>query len=165
MDSPLMALRECTFSELGRLDSTFARGTLPESKHPFLVIRLSGAASNARDEIGVYSHAAAMVMAALEAWDPWAAVLDLSRFGYTWGDEMANVLSAPQRWYQAVYPIRAIFGAGEGAVPERFPLGLVVAEHNREPLATLASEYMHTELLMRESVEDVVGELDRKSVV
>ena len=162
MTTPIIALQECAFSQLGKLDYSFARGTLPESSHPFLVIRLSGSGSNRREEIGVYSYASAIVMAALEAWEPWAAILDLTHFEYEWGDRMSNVLAAPQRWYQTVHPLRAIFGGGGADVPEQLPFGIVVSERNREPIASLASEYMHADILMRASLDEVVRELDAK---
>lgn len=98
MPAPTLDLQPCSLSHLSPLGHRFARGTLPRSGHPFLVVRLEGEASNQAD--GAYDVAAAVVMSGLEAWDPAGLILDLRAPTYSWGDRMQNVLDAPQRWFE-----------------------------------------------------------------
>jgi hypothetical protein len=155
-----LVLRDCALSDLGKLDYEFAQGDLPRSNHPLLVVRLFGVADNR--EGGVYSLASAIVMGGLEAWQPSAVILDLRGLDYSWGDRMQNVLGVPQRWYEPVYPMRAIFGGDQ--VPKLFPLAVVVSDLNREGLVSLVRDELQEQPdeLLFESIEDAARALDDK---
>jgi hypothetical protein len=157
MTKPSLDLQPCSLSDLGELGHGFARATLP-SGHPLLVIRLEGTASNKTD--ATFDLAAAIVMAGLEAWQPWALILDLRGLDYSWGDRMQNVLDAAQRWYEPLYPLRRAFG-GE-RLSERFPLALLTSELCRDGLASLLRDEMHLEAsaLLFESLDEAAVALD-----
>jgi hypothetical protein len=112
----------------------------------------------------VFHHAAAVITAGVVAWEPWAGILDLTELEYEWGDGMTNVLVAAQAWYRTVYPIWSAFSTGERPVPEEFPIAVIVSDRNREGLRSLAEDYMQREILMRDSLEEVVRELDQQLV-
>ena len=151
--------RECSLSDLGVLRYSFSRGELPQSRQPLLVIRLEGEASNDNDDM--FDLASAIVMAGLEAWQPWSAILDLRALDYSWGDRMQNVLDAPQRWHVALYPIRRVF-AGE-RLPEQFPTAFIASDLNHAGLEGLITQMMHlkSDDLLFESIEEAVRVLDR----
>lgn len=155
-----MNLEPCSLANLSSVQCEFAKGSLPASHHPVILIRLIGSAGNEAGESGSFDLASAMIMAGLEAWQPWAAILDLRRFGYQWGDEMENVLNAANRWYEPVYPIRGIF-AGEH-LPKRFPLAVVISDLNREGLTTLVKQRMQIERpsIFYESIDEAASALD-----
>ncbi len=139
MSQPSLNLQPCALSDLGELHYRFARSRLPQSQLQLLVVALEGAAGNEADEI--FDLASAIVMAGLEAWQPWAAILDFRGLAYSWGDRMQNVLLAPQRWYEPLWPVRKAFG-GE-RVPEQFPFAVLTSELNREGLVSLLRDEMN----------------------
>jgi hypothetical protein len=155
-------LRPCALTDLAKMDYSFARGELPRSQHPVLVVRLSGAASNRSDEAGIYDYASAIIMAGLEAWQPSTLVLDLQALEYSWGDRMSNVLGAAQHWYQAVYPMRAVFGGP--VVPKDFPVAVIVSAANQEGLGSLLTDYLHKDpsALLYTSLDDAIRALDAR---
>jgi hypothetical protein len=158
MPEPKLDLRDCALSDLGKVDYRFAVGELPVTKQPLLAIRFAGVASNASD--GVFALMSAIVMAGLEAWEPWALILDLQGLEYAWGDLMQNVLSAPQRWYEPLYPLRLAFGGDK--VPKQFPLAVVVSDLNRDGLVSLVRSEMRGQPadLLRESIDEAAQALD-----
>ncbi len=162
MTQNTLDLKDCTLSDLGQLDYGYARGSLPLSTHPLLVVRLAGVLTNESNEI--FDLAAAIIMAGMEAWQPWALILDLRGLDYSWGDWMQNVLAAAQHWHEPVQPVRNAFGGG--LVPKQFPLAVVVSDLNREGLTSLVREQMHREPhdLLYESLEDAVRALDERLV-
>jgi hypothetical protein len=152
-------LEDCALSDLGELRHRFARGQLPRSRQPLLVVRLEGEANRQVD--GIYDLASAIVMAGLEAWQPWAAILDLRALSYAWGDRMQNVLDTPQRWHEPLHPLRRAFGGPR--VPDRFPLAVVVSDLNREGMTSLVRDEMRLDptALLFESVDEAAAALDR----
>jgi hypothetical protein len=160
MTQPSWKLEDCALSDLGELRHRFARGALSRSGHPVLLVRLEGTAD--RDVDGIFDHASAIVMAGLEAWGPWALILDLRALAYSWGDRMQNVLGAAQRWYEPLRALRRAFG-GE-AVGNDFPLAVVVSDLNREGLISLVRDEMHLDpgALLFESVDEAAAALDRQ---
>jgi hypothetical protein len=159
MTLPSLHLQECALSDLGELGHRFARGPLPRSQHPLLVVRLEGTASNQTAQI--FDLAAATVMAGLEAWQPWALILDLRALAYTWGDRMQNVLAVAQYWYEPHRPVRRAFGGEE--VPMEFPLAVVVSDLNRDGLESLVRDEMHLDprTLLFDSQEVAARVLDQ----
>jgi hypothetical protein len=156
----LMNLESCSLADLGNIQYEFAKGSLPTTGHALLVVRLAGSVSNQPENADGFGLASAIIMAGLEAWQPWAAVLDLQRLKYEWGDEMQNVLSAPRRWYAAVYPFRAAL-TGE-KLPKEYPLAVVISDGNRAGLSSLAREEpgVDPSLILCESISDAVAALD-----
>jgi hypothetical protein len=153
-------LQPCALSDLGQVKHSYSRGRLLDSKQPVLAIRIEGDADSPNES--VFDLAAAIIMAGLEAWQPWAVVLDLRAFKYSWGDEMQNALSAPQRWYGTVSPVRAAFSGDK--LPTEIPLAVIVSELNRDGLASLLREQMHEDpsALLYESIDDAFGALDKR---
>lgn len=160
MTRPAIPLKPVTLSDLGTLDHAYALGEVSDGQLPLLVVRLSGAAP--REQDAIFDLASALVMAGLEAWQPWAVILDLRLLEYAWGDRMQNVLWAPQRWYEAVHPLREVFTAGKA--PKEFPLAVVVSDLNRDGLQSLVSEEMKldTTQVLHESLEDALHTLDQR---
>lgn len=151
-------LQDCALSDLGTLRYSFARGVLPVSRQPLLVIRLEGTVGNENSE--AFDLASALVMAGLEAWQPWAVILDLRALAYSWGDEMENVLNVSQRWYLPLRPLRRAFAGSR--LPERFPQAVLVSDLCRDGLSSLLS-YMNLnpDDILFESTEDAAGVLDQ----
>ena len=148
----------CALSDFGHLNHRYQRGVLPSSEHPFLVVTIEGKADNHENE--TYSLAAAIIIAGLEAWEPFAVVLDLRGLEYSWGDMMSNVLGTASRWYEPYYPIRAAFGGEK--TPREFPMAVVTSDLNREGLESLLRDYMQRDpdRVLYRSFEDAVRSVD-----
>jgi hypothetical protein len=157
MAPPEIALRPVALTDLGALDHAYALGEVSDGRLPLLVVRLSGAAGH--EDSDPFDLASALVMAGMEAWQPWAVILDLRAFEYRWGDRMQNVLWAPQRWYEPIHPLRAVFTGG--TVPKEFPVAVVTSELNREGLESLVRDEMKLapEKLLHTSIEDAAQAL------
>ncbi|MEO6897938.1 MAG: hypothetical protein ABI218_14975 [Caldimonas sp.] len=151
-------LQDCSLAELGPLGYAFARGTLPDTRQALLSIRLEGEFANEHE--GVFDYAAAVVMAGLEAWQPWAVILDLRAVTYSWGDRMENVLMASQRWFLPLRPALNVFAGG--MLPVVMPQTIVVSDSCRDGMASLL-RYMDREPaeMLFESMADAARALDR----
>jgi hypothetical protein len=160
--SDLPQFRPCALTDLANMDYSFAQGELPGSQHPTLVVSLSGVASNASDEMGIYDYASAIIMAGLEAWQPSTLVLDLRAFEYSWGDRMSNVLGAAQHWFEAVYPMRVVFCGP--TLPRDFPVAVITSAVNHKGLLSLLTDYLHKDpsALLYASLGDAVRALDAR---
>jgi hypothetical protein len=158
-----MKLRDCSLSDLGELDCGYACGELPSGAHlKVLAVRLAGAADRSSNPI--FELASAVIMAGLEAWRPWALILDLRGLEYSWGDQMENVLQTAERWYEPLQPTLAAFG-GE-STPREFPVAVVVSDLNRDGFESLVREQMGREPrdLLFETLEDAIAALDARLV-
>jgi hypothetical protein len=107
--------------------------------HSILSIHLTGLLGNATE--GNFDVAAAAIVAGLEAWQPWAAILDLRKVTYTWGDKMENVVTAPERWGKNIHPLRSVLSGGTADEP--FPVAIVASESCRAGLESLLREQMN----------------------
>jgi hypothetical protein len=136
-----MNLQTCKLSQLSALRSEYSLGLLTHG-HTVLVVHFFGEIENNR-ATDDYAFASAMLMAGLEAWQPWALVIDFTRTFYSWGDHMENVLLASQRWAEPVLRSRSIF-LGD-SLPDRFPTAVVVSDSNREGLTGLVQSHLGTE--------------------
>jgi hypothetical protein len=153
-------LRSVALAELGDVEPAYALGEVSDGGLPLLVVRLRGAGSH--QDPDPFDLAAALVMAGLEAWQPWAVILDLREFQYRWGDRMQNVLWAPQRWYEPVHPLRGVFTGGK--VPKEFPVAVVVSDLNRDGLESLVRDEMKADpgTWLFESVEAAAAALGER---
>jgi hypothetical protein len=151
-------LHDCSLAELGALRYAFARGTLAETGHALLSIRLEGEFGNRHD--GVFDYAAAVIMAGLEAWQPRAVILDLRAVAYSWGDRMENVVLASQRWFLPLHPMLDIFAGG--GLPDSMPQTLVVSDSCRDGMESLLL-YMNREPRgqLFESIDGAAHALDQ----
>ena len=151
-----LRIEECSLPSLSNLTYGFGRAML-SSGHPVLVVRFHGTAAD-KD---AFDFASAIVMAGLEAWNPWAIILDLRELVYEWGDWMQNVLSAPDRWYESVCPMRAAFTGGKA--PEDFPSAVVVSDLNEDGLTSLVRDEMRSDpgAILFQSVDDAGEKLTR----
>lgn len=134
-----MTLHPCALTELGNLAYEYARGVLSPSGHPVLQVRIMGAISN-RDAGDPYGLASVRIIAGLQAWQPWAVILDFQNLDYEWGDGMEGVILTPQRWYQPFYPERKLF-VGD-SMPREFPIAIIVSPSNRDSFESLLRDYM-----------------------
>jgi hypothetical protein len=157
-DPAKLDLVACALSDFGHLSYRYQRGILPVSDHPLLVVTIDGKADNHENE--TYSLAAAIIIAGLEAWEPFALVLDLRGLDYSWGDAMSSVLGTASRWYEPHYPIRAAFGGDK--TPKEFPMAVVTSDLNREGLESLVRDYMNRDPapLLYQSFDAAVRYLD-----
>lgn len=154
-----MILHPCKLTDLSGVTSEYATGVLSQG-HLVLVVHLTGTIENRRTTDD-YAFAAASIIAGLEAWQPWALVIDLSRASYSWGDGMENVLSVSQRWAEPIMRSRSIF-IGD-SLPSQFPTAVVTSGLNEGGLTTLVSEQMNMSpsKLLFPSVEAAVAALDK----
>jgi hypothetical protein len=148
----------CALTDLSDNTVTYARGTLPVSRLPVLVVGIRGRFGN--DRVGSYGHGAAMVMAGLEAWDPAAVVLDLTGLVYEWGDGMTGVLVAPGRWYAGKgreVALLAMFGER----PAVLPMAVVAADLCRDGLASLIRSEPDLDLPLHDDLASALAAVDR----
>jgi hypothetical protein len=155
---PSNGLTPCALADLSDNTVTYARGTLPASGLPVLIVSIQGRAGN--DRHSSYTHAAAMLVAGLEAWEPAAVVLDLAGLAYTWGDRMADVLTAPGRWYAgraSDATLLQIFGER----PAVLPVAAVVSSLCRDGLASLIGEEIRMQLPLHDDLPAALAAVDR----
>jgi hypothetical protein len=157
-DARATDLKACALTDLSDNRIRYARGVLPGSRLPVLVVALRGRIDNHR---GGYDHAAAMIVAGLEAWRPAAVVLDFTDLAYTWGDEMLDVLTAPSRWYagnRGEAELLQIFGER----PAVLPVAVVASNQCRDGLVSLiAASPPDLGVRLVDDVGSALAEVDR----
>jgi hypothetical protein len=135
-----LPLTACALRDLGNVEARYLRGEL-RTGHSLLVICLEGALTGTSpNEFDAFDLASALIVAGLEAWQPWAAILDLQGIAYEWGDRLQNVLLAPRRWSEAVQPIRNALT--EQAADREFPYRVIASGTNRFPISSLITEQL-----------------------
>lgn len=152
-------LKPCRLADLGNIQCDYQSGTLA-SGHLVLIVSLKGSFRSAPNDSGGYELASALVMTGLEAWQPWAAILDLRLVEYEWGDRMQNVVSAPQRWSAPVQPIRNALT--EQAADFQFPSVLIASATNRKALETLLEDEMgrNPREVVFDEIDEALGALE-----
>ena len=140
-----MELKEVTYSEVSQIQCKVFHGASGDRKH-IVVMQFIG---KYRDGCLGNPDAAfmdMMVTAALTAWEPSAAIIDLSQLNYVWGDML-----------EMIFPD----DAGELG-PRGLPSALVVGEECREAIRTLIFGVNGTESLsevawVHESLDDALS--------
>ena len=133
-------LTACALPDLGNVQARYLRGEL-STGHSLLVICLEGVLTETSpSEFDAFNLASALIVAGLEAWHPWAAILDLQKVRYEWGDRLQNVLLAPRRWSEAVQPMRNALT--EQAADIEFPYRVIVSVTNRSAISSLMTEQL-----------------------
>lgn len=148
-----------SLEDMSSLIHEYFQGILPQSGHPVLRIRLIGEAANEREHVGTFDVASARILAGLEAWEPWALVLDLRDLKYEWGDGMEGVLTAAHRWYEPMRPIRQVF-AGCGLSPD-FPTAVITSPINHEGLTSLVEANPEIGVMLCASSQQAIESLDK----
>jgi hypothetical protein len=145
-----------SLEDLAPLDHAYYVGTLPASGHPVLMVSLRGELANRIT--WSFDAARAWIFAGLEAWEPFALVLDLRKVAYEWGDGMGGVLTAADRWSGPLTPIRKVFSGG--TLPDDFPTAVVTSPANREGIESLLEATPTIDVQLCESIEEAVATLD-----
>ncbi len=135
----------------------YFQGILPNSRHAVLKIRLIGELGSYRQS-GSFDVASAHILAGLEAWQPWALVLDLQDLKYEWGDEMEGVLTAAHRWYEPVQPMRQVFAGGR--LSQGFPTAVIMSTSNQEGLTSLLKASPKIDVVLCTSTQQALESLD-----
>lgn len=148
----------CSLEDLSPLQHRYCQGVLPRSKHPVLKVNLIGKAGNEREHHGSFAVACARIVAGLEAWQPFALILDLTELRYEWGDEMQNVLTSAQGWYEPIHALRQVFAGGR--LPETFPTAVVTSANNRAGLESLVNAEPDIAVVLCDSTNQAVLALD-----
>lgn len=143
--------------DLSPLRHAYFLGALPSSGNLVLKVSLIGQAGNKREHEGAFDAACARIIAGLEAWQPWALVLDLTNFSYEWGDKMQNVLTVARCWYEPSRALRHLFSEG----PESFPVAVVTSADNAEALKSLVDAEHIEDVVLCESEDEAVQILDQ----
>lgn len=148
-----------SLADLSPLRHAYFDGVLPHSGHPVLKVSLIGQAGNEREHQGAFAAACARIVAGLEAWQPWAVILDLTSLRYEWGDEMQNVLTVADRWYESYRPLRQALSGGR--LPEAFPTAVVTSADNADALKSLVTAECVEGVVLCESVDEAVQIFDQ----
>jgi hypothetical protein len=152
-----MTLQHRKLSELSALRHEYSTGPVPHG-HTVLAVHFFGTIENSHTTDD-YAFASSAIVAGLEAWQPWAILIDFRQVSYSWGDRMEDVLLAPQRWAEPVLRSRAIF-LGDSA-PTRFSTAVATSELNETALTSLVQLQMNlapSELLFS-TVESAIAAL------
>jgi hypothetical protein len=137
-----MDLKPCRLNDLSDATYTYSCGTLPRTAYKVLIVTASGVAANQRPHAGTYRSISAAIMAALEAWEPDALVLDFRELEYKWGDGMQETLRAGERWHQPRIAASRLFATLGVTRPGRFYTTIVASPKNREGLTSLLRQEM-----------------------
>jgi hypothetical protein len=145
-----MELEEIKLSDLSQIQCKFLHGE-SSNRRSILVVKFTGQyrdGSLGNPDAGFMN---AMIIAALTAWEPSAAIIDLSQLKYVWGDML-----------EVVFP----GDAGEiGDV--HIPTVLIVGDECREAIRTLMFGVNSTKSLsevewVHESLNDAWADIERR---
>lgn len=115
-----MELKEVTFSDLSQVECKLLLGE-SKNRHSILVVRFIGEYREGSLGNPDAAFMGAMVLAGLTAWEPSAAVIDLSGLKYVWGDML-----------------EVVFPDDDGEIGDaRIPAALVVGDGCQEAVRTL----------------------------
>lgn len=112
-----------------------------------VIATFRGEAAATHELIHFFSAMEKAIMELLESEQPTALILDLRELKYTWGDEMAQMLSVVSSW-----------SGGD------FPIAIIISDLNREGLTSLVREelFLDPAEWLSNSVDEAVALLRSK---